>query len=166
MSGRILGLSLILAALIAGAALYYLQNYAFYREIPARAGAITMVSLTSGQPETIPADDFRGIDADNAPIRYRACFRVPMSLAMLSETFEIYERAEPLIAPAWFDCFDAREIGRALEAGEAIAFLARKNIRDGVDRVIAVYPDGRAYAWQQLNEKFDKKAPFDAGSSD
>ncbi len=38
-----------------------------------------------------------------------------------------------------------------------MAFLGEKDIRDGgVDRVIAVYPDGRAFAWHQLNEKYDE----------
>ncbi len=166
MNGRIIGIGLVVIALLAGAALYYLQLYAYYREVTPEAARIEMVSLTSGQPEIIPVDDFRGLDADNAPIRFRACFTVPMSLPMLSETFVIYERPEPLTGPSWFDCYDAKAIGRALEEGEAVAFLSRKNIHYGVDRVIAVYPDGRAYAWQQLNEKFDEKGPFDAGSAD
>ena len=42
-------------------------------------------------------------------------------------------------------------IGEALETGEATAFLSEKNIHHGVDRVIAVFDDGRAYAWHQLN---------------
>ncbi len=174
MSGKVIGIGLAALALLAGSTLYYLQEYAYYREVQlAGAGdgerrgvVIEMVSLTSGVPEAIPADDFRGIDADNAPIRFRACFRVPMSLPMLSETFEIHENPTPLIGPSWFDCFDARAIGQALEEGRAVAFLSRRNIHDGVDRVIAVFPDGRAYAWHQLNEKFEKKAPFDARSSD
>ena len=58
---------------------------------------------------------------------------------------------EPLTAPGWFDCFDAVAIGEALEKGEAIAFLSQANIHPGVDRVVAVFPDGRAFAWHQLN---------------
>jgi hypothetical protein len=59
-----------------------------------------------------------------------------------------------LTGPAWFGCYDAVEIGEALERGEAFAFMSEVNIRDGVDRVIAVFPDGRGFAWHQLNEKY------------
>ena len=56
----------------------------------------------------------------------------------------------PLNAPTWFDCFDAEKIGDALETGEAIAFLASR-IAPQIDRVVAVFADGRAYAWHQVN---------------
>jgi hypothetical protein len=72
---------------------------------------------------------------------------------MLTETYRMYERAEPLVAPRGFDCFDAEAIGRALETGEALAFLSEPDIHLGVDRVVAVFGDGRAFAWQQLNGK-------------
>ncbi len=55
-----------------------------------------------------------------------------------------------MTAPGWFDCFDANAIGEALERGEALAFLSQAEIAVGVDRVVAVFPDGRAYAWHQL----------------
>ena len=74
-----------------------------------------------------------------------------MTQGMLTETYQIYQDAVPLTAPGWFDCFDAAAIGAALEKGEAIAFLSESEIHPGVDRVVAVFPDGRAYAWHQLN---------------
>ena len=74
----------------------------------------------------------------------------------MTETYAVYDAPTPLTAPGWFDCFDAEAIGTALEAGEAFAFLGQKNIHDGVDRVVAVFPDGRAYAWNQLNEKYSE----------
>ena len=43
-------------------------------------------------------------------------------------------------------------IGAALESGEALAFLSEPEIHPGVDRVVAVFPDGRAFAWHQLND--------------
>ena len=100
--------------------------------------------------------EFEGIDADSSPLRFRGCFLTPMTLAMLTESFTIYEKPTPLIAPSWFKCFDAEAIGTDLESGKAVAFLSQKNIHPGVDRVVAVYPDGRAYAWQQLNESADQ----------
>ena len=74
-----------------------------------------------------------------------------MSQAMLTETYKVYEKPVPLIGPSWFGCFDANKIGEALEKGEAIAFLSQANIAPQIDRVVAVFPDGRAYAWHQLS---------------
>ena len=70
---------------------------------------------------------------------------------MLTETYVSYEGAVPLNAPNWFGCFDAASIGEDLEEGQAFAFLSERNITYGIDRVVAVYDDGRAYAWHQIN---------------
>lgn len=152
MTGRIAILGIVMFAAIAGALLYYLQIYAYYEEVTAeQVGNVQLVNLVTGQPEPISFENFKAIDSTSAPIRFRACFDTPLSQAMLTETYATYEAAEPLVAPGWFECFDAEAIGRALETGEAIAFLATENITYGVDRVVAVLPDGRAYAWQQIN---------------
>ncbi|UWP88267.1 histidine kinase [Aliiroseovarius crassostreae] len=154
MSGKLLGIMIIASSLIFGAVVYYTQLYAFYE--PAAADTeLRMINVVTGQPETVIYDQFDGIDSDSSPLRFRGCFTTTMSLAMLTETFEVYDRATPLVAPGWFDCFDAQAIGYALEEGDAIAFLGEKNIKDGVDRVIAIFPDGRGYTWHQLNEKYD-----------
>ncbi|MCV2868142.1 DUF6446 family protein [Defluviimonas sp. WL0002] len=157
MNGKIIGGFLVLTAAVAGAAMYYLQVYAFYRpvEVSSPAAAIRLMSL-GGVQEAMLTSDFEGIDADSSPLRFRGCFVTPMTLAMLSETFESYEDPTPLVAPSWFDCFDADRIGADLESGAALAFLSEKNIHPGVDRVVAVYPDGRAYTWHQLNESAEK----------
>ncbi|SPF75449.1 hypothetical protein ALP8811_00437 [Aliiroseovarius pelagivivens] len=155
MSGRLVGTFIVGIALIAGVAIYWLQLYAFYDEVSAEDG-IRMTNLVTGQPEIVIYDSFEGIDADSSPLRYRSCFTTTMSLAMLTETFEHYEEATPLTAPSWFDCFDAVAIGAALEQGEALAFVGERDIKDGVDRVVAIYPDGRGFAWHQLNEKYSE----------
>lgn len=151
-AGKLVTGAIVLTAAAAGAAIYWLQLYAFYEDVAFTPGQeIQLTSVESGQPETILADDVKGIDADSSPIRFRACFHTPLSLPMLTETYQIYQKPEPLTAPGWFDCFNAETIGDALEKGEAIAFLAQANIHPGVDRVVAVFPDGRAFAWHQLN---------------
>lgn len=154
MNGKLVGGFIVAVALVAGAALYYLQVYAYYEEVAAEDVEIRLTSLMSSRPEPILAEDIRAIDADSSPLRFRACFRTPASLAALTEGYVLYDAPEPLIAPDWFDCFDAAELGRALEAGEALAFLGTEEVADGVDRVVAVYRDGRAYAWHQLNETY------------
>lgn len=140
-----------MSALIAGAAMYYLQVYAFYDEVTATNEDVVLTSLYSGAPEPILFENFKGIDSTSSPIRYRACFETPTSLALMTETYVMVDEAEPLVAPEWFDCFDAQEIGEALEAGDALAFMGSENIQYGIDRIVAVFADGRAYAWNQIN---------------
>lgn len=153
MNGKWVGISLAAIGLIAGATIYYLQVYAYYEKVDLETVDLRLTSVVSGQPEPITVDNLQAIDANSSPLRFRACFTTPISIAMLSETFVKYEHADPLVSPGWFDCFDATEIGEALETGSAVAFLAQKDIREGIDRVVAVMADGRAFAWHQLNEK-------------
>ena len=155
MSGKIIAGGIVVLAFIAGIAIYYLQVYHYYEEVDGSAEQVVLTRLDGGA-EPIPAENVEAIDATSSPIRYRACFTTPLSQAMLSETFEPYDDAEPLVAPHWFDCFDAMEVGKALETGTALAFLGQKNIAHGVDRVIAVLEDGRGFVWHQVNEEIKK----------
>ena len=156
MNGKIIGGFLVLSGLLAGAVLYWTQVYAFYQPVAFQPGAEIRLTPIIGQvPEVIVANDVTGIDANSSPLRVRACFTTPLSQAMLTETYLVYDAAEPLVAPGWFDCFDAVAIGQALETGEAIAFLSEPAIHPDVDRVVAVFPDGRAYAWHQLQTPKD-----------
>ncbi len=151
-AGKVVGGGLVVIGLIAGVAMYWLQEYAFYTEVAFPKGdEIRLTLIEGGMPEPIAANGITGIDADSSPLRFRACFTTPMSLPMLSETYKDYEGAEPLNAPSWFNCFDAAKIGEALEKGEALAFLSEANIAPQIDRVVAVFPDGRAYAWHQIS---------------
>lgn len=151
--GKVLALAILISALAAGGAMYYLQVYHFYEPVAATGrDDVQMTSLASQAPEPVLYDDFEGIDAYSSPIRYRACFTTTMTLSMLTETYMPYERAEPLTAPGWFDCFDAEEIGAALQDGTALAFLGTKDIEYGIDRIVAITEDGRGYVWQQINE--------------
>ena len=152
MNGKLVAGFIVIVGAVAGVAMYYLQEYAYYTKAAFKPGAeIALTLITSGQPEAILADGVEGIDADSSPLRFRACFHTPLTQAMLSETYQAYQGAVPLIAPSWFSCFDAAKIGAALESGEALAFLSQSNIAPSIDRVVAVFPDGRAYAWHQIH---------------
>ena len=152
MNGKIVGGFIVLVAAVAGIVVYWLQEYAFYDKASFQPGnEIKLTLIETGLPEPILADGVEGIDADSSPLRFRACFHTPLTQAMLTETYKMYDKAVPLNAPTWFGCFDAARIGEALEQGEAIAFLSQANIAPQVDRVVAVFPDGRAYAWHQLS---------------
>ena len=155
-SGKIIGIVLMLSALLAGAGLYYLQIYGFYRETPAPSGGVELVSVTSDQLEPITTENFQAIDADSSPIRYRACFETDARPTILSERFVLLEDMVPRNAPGWFDCFDAAAIGAALEAGTAQTFLGGKNVSYGVDRVVAITEDGRGFIWHELNDCGEK----------
>jgi hypothetical protein len=144
---------IVISALLAGAAIYYLQVYGYYSEIQASSPAAEIrMTTVEGVAEPVIIEGFEGIDAARSPIRFRACFRTPQSMAMMTETYKIYDGATPLVAPGWFGCFDANAIGEALEQGRAVAYLGEENIQYGIDRVIAVMDDGRAFAWNQINQ--------------
>lgn len=157
MSGKWLGMILLVTGLVAGVAMYYLQVYAYYGEVTeADAGGVALTGLASGQPEQILFEDFTAINADSSPIRYRACFTTPMSLSILTETYELYEGAVPKNAPGWFECFDAAAIGAEIDAGRALVFAGQRNLEFGIDRVVAITEDGRGYVWHEVNDCGDK----------
>jgi hypothetical protein len=150
MSGKAVGILLVALGLIAGGAMYWLQVYAFYHEVrlASDGGDVTIrATRADGTIEDIPVVDFHGIDAESSPIRFRACFVTSAAQNGLA----LYPSAQPLVAPGWFDCFDAAAIGADLEAGRAVAVLGEENVLYGIDRVLALYSDGRAYAWHQIN---------------
>ena len=156
-TGKILVLVIVGTALLAGAVLYYTQVYAYYYDVTATGtDDVRLTGRVSEVPETILYEDFRAIDADSSPIRYRACFTTPSTLDQLRDTYAVYPGAEPRVAPGWFDCFDAAAIGEDLAAGRAVAFTGERNIAYGIDRVVAITQDGRGYVWHEINDCGDK----------
>jgi hypothetical protein len=109
------------------------------------------VTTLTGEVLTLTPETFEGIDADTSPLRFRVCVTLDEAGLAAAGQGAPVEEPTPLTAPGWFDCFDAAAIGAALEAGEAEAVLGERNARAGVDRVFAVFPDGRVYGWHQLN---------------
>ncbi|MEM9350032.1 MAG: DUF6446 family protein [Pseudomonadota bacterium] len=154
MSGKLISIFLCLVTLAVGGGVYYAQVYGFYYDVA--EDEVRMTNLVTEEPEPILIEAFQAIDADSSPIRYRACFTTPTSLATLTETYEIFDEAEPLTAPGWFDCFDARALGDMIREGTAIAFTGTRNLEYGIDRVVAVTADGRGFVWHQVNECGDK----------
>lgn len=157
MSGKLAAIAILVISALAGAAIYYLQVWGFYYEVPARAeGDVMLVSRQTGQSEPIPYAGFQAIDADSSPIRYRACFTTGLEINGLERIYEPVPKAEPRNGPFWFDCFDAEEIGAELAAGTARAFLSVKNVEFGVDRIVVITDDGRGFAWHDLNNCGEK----------
>lgn len=157
MNGKIVGSVILLAALLAGAALYYLQVFGFYVPVPDTPGAdVRLVSAETEEPVPIPYTEFDGIDASSSPIRYRACFTTDLDHATLAERHVEIAAPPPRNAPYWFDCFDAEAIAAEIEEGRARTYLGQKNIHYGVDRVVAITDDGRGFVWHELNDCGEK----------
>ncbi|WP_322889588.1 MULTISPECIES: DUF6446 family protein [unclassified Yoonia] len=147
---RVLIVAMLVLAVVVGAAMYYLQVYAYYEDVVATEGDITLTAADGGDPITVPFSAFTGIDAISSPLRYRACLTTDIDAGTLATAIPL-PFAEPRIAPRWFDCFDARQIGADLREGLATAYMGTANLQYGIDRVFAVYPDGRAYIWHEIN---------------
>ncbi|MBN8290824.1 histidine kinase [Rhodobacter sp. NTK016B] len=145
MTGRIAASVIVLAALLTGGFMYYLQVYGYYEELEPQIGY--QVATPDGGTARLEIADFRGIDSYSSPLRYRACFQIAGAIPDLVER----DHSEPLNAPGWFDCFDAETIGEDLLAGRARPVMVEENAPYGFDRVMALYPDGRAYVWPMIN---------------
>ena len=140
-SGRWIAGGLVVFTAIFAGGLWYAQNHAFYNETEASEVVIA--------GRAYPVTEWQGIDAATSPLKLRACFR----LDAVPEA-PVSEAPVPLVAPSWFDCFDAEAIAGALARGEAVAYVAAVEEHDGADRIVARFPDGRAVMWRQLNGKY------------
>ncbi len=147
-SGRWLVLGILGITVVFAAAQWWFQTRAYYAPIESTD---LFVTTLAGEVLTLEPATFNGIDADTSPLRFRVCFTVDEAGLAMAERGAPYDDPTPLNAPGWFDCFDAPAIGAALESGEARAVLAEREARAGVDRVFAVFPDGRVFGWHQLN---------------
>jgi len=157
MMGKFLAGMLVVIAVLSGGAIYYLQVYAFYEDVPANGiDDVVLVSQADNAAKPIEYENFLAIDASSSPIRYRACFTTGLTAETASETYVGIEDAAPRIAPPWFDCFDAEALGAELESGTAKVFLGVKNVAYGVDRIVAITSDGRGYSWHELNDCGEK----------
>lgn len=158
MNGKIAAMALVLATIGAGGGMWYAQEYGFYDRIPADSPQASVLLQTADGPVPLTVIGFDGIDANSSPLRWRACFRIEGGLPDNAQPFD---GPTPLIGPGWFDCYDAEQIGHDLESGAARAVLSQSEIRPDVDRVLAVYPDGRIFGWHQFNDKTPERGVMD-----
>lgn len=163
MTARALILGMVVVAAALGGLLYYLQVYGYYVELgPGDVENVQLARADGGSAVPLELENFKGIDSTSSPIRFRGCFETALNGAAIADLAP-YSDAVPLTAPGWFDCFDAAEIGADLESGAAVAVLGQADVSYGIDRVLALYPDGRGYAWHQINscgeEVFDGNPP-------
>jgi len=149
-SGRLVGILLLGAALLAGGGLYYLEQFHWYQ---VRQGAGEAVTLTATDG-TVFAIETRGLaiaEGTSSPLKYRACFETRADPADLAARALPYDDPEPTVAPRIFPCFDADALAGLLDAGDAVALLGQADVTYGIDRVVAVTAEGQGYAWHQIN---------------
>jgi hypothetical protein len=147
MKGKIVAFFLVVFPILFGVALYYAQYYAYYEKV----SDVTAITVAGRQ---VPVHDYEGIDATSSGLKMRGCFTVdPADFAGVT----VAENPTPLTPPNWFTCYDVGTLTTDLKSGAATAYLAKKDDRDGLDLIVAVYPDGRAFQWRQLNEKYQDK---------
>ncbi len=144
MTGKFFVISLLIFTIGFSIALYYFQVFAFYT----MANGLTSIEVFG---RLVTVQNYRGIDSVTSGLKLRGCFSVDIDEF---SQFQELEKATPLAAPFWFSCFDHKNIQEAIDSGNAKAFLVSENEKDGIDRVVAIYPNGSAFQWRQLNSKF------------
>lgn len=109
---------------------------------------VRLLPVTGGEAQKLMVQNMQ---ATGQGAEFHACFELSMSLGFLSETYQIAETALPVSLNDTLACFDAARIADDVATGAAMALKAQQG--DGAaNRVIAVYNDGRAYAWQQTTD--------------
>jgi catechol 2,3-dioxygenase-like lactoylglutathione lyase family enzyme len=146
MNGRAIGIGLLAFSAVFGAGLWYAQTRAFYD----RVDGLTEIGTAAGP---VPVTGYAGLDSVSSPLKLRGCFRAdPAAFA----AFKPATDATPLVAPGWFDCFDAGALTADLASGAATAVALAVDDPKGFDRIAAIYPDGRGFLWRQLNATYKK----------
>ncbi len=144
MNGKVVVISLLLFTVIFSILLYYFQVFAFYKRVD-------NISSLRINDRNIDIQDYRGIDSSSSGLKLRGCFLAdPTDFEGLPRL----KKATPLSAPFWFECFDHEELQLAINEGRLHTFMAEENEKDGIDRIAAIFPDGRGFQWRQLNSKF------------
>ncbi len=138
MTGRTVFIAMFVFVAIFAAGLFYAINYAHYDETQHDEFEIAGLEVSN----------YRQIDGNSSPIKFRACFNAAEGTKIYAEAGE----PTPLTAPFWFDCFDVEKLTNDIANGALTAAPFDINEPFGVTSYIAIYPDGSGYAWRQINE--------------
>lgn len=161
MNGKIPAAILVVGAVVVGAGVFYMQVYGYYERLDQGVVASQITAAApDGTMRLLPVSEAEGIDANSSPLRWRACFTLEDDVPDPA-TLVPYEGATPLVGPGWFSCYDAGAVTRALESGEAHAWLSAAGVHSDVDRVIALWPDGHGVGWHQLDPDAEEPGMMD-----
>lgn len=146
-TGTLIGVGLLLSGLVAGVAVYILQAHVYYEEVR----GLEEIEIGAGR---FSVSAYHGLDNDALPLRLRGCFRIADPEGALAAGDPAL-RPEPFAAPAWFECWDPARLDADLKAGRARAVVAARAGEGefATERLVAIYPDGRAYQWRRLSLK-------------
>lgn len=142
-SGTLVGVGIGVATAVAAIAAYSLQT-SFYE----RVEGLDEIEIGG---DAFAVSDYQGLDNDARPLRLRGCFVLDDPAAAIAAGPPADEPV-PFNAPSWFECWDAAELDADLSAGRATAVVAETagEGRFATERVVAIYPDGRAFMWRRL----------------
>ena len=94
--------------------------------IPNGTTDVAIVEKKTELPEVIDYSNFHAITSESSPIRYRACFETSEDLNDLRNRYLVYEGAEPKIAPYWFECFNAEDLGFPLQMAQKVRCFVKE----------------------------------------
>ena len=80
---------------------------------------------------------------------YNSCFNVITTIDQLSSKYVKSNNPAPSKPLGNMACYNYDQLKEDIKSGVANSFIGEENIINGIDRIIAVYSDGRAYAWHQ-----------------
>jgi hypothetical protein len=80
---------------------------------------------------------------------YNSCFNVITTIDQLSSKYVKSNNPAPSKPLGNMACYNYDQLKEDIKSGVAYSFIGEENIINGIDRIIAVYSDGRAYAWHQ-----------------
>ena len=145
-NGTILAGGIVLVGTIFGAGMWYMQQRGYYQPV----SGIETVTVNG---QSFAVSGYEGADGTVTPLKLRGCFMLddPDGAIAAGEPFA---DAVPLTTPDWIECFDEEAILADLRAGSATGIMAGQDEGDGADLIMAIYPDGRGYAWRQPNDKY------------
>lgn len=107
---------------------------------------IALLPYGARNAEPVMVQGQKSIQAGDDPLSFESCFKTDMSFGFLTETYQTHETPKPQAQS--LSCFNAAQIQADLDQGTALAFIG-DTITPSVERVIAIYNDGRGFAWHQ-----------------
>ena len=110
---------------------------------------IKLTQISDNNPTLIAMDE-SPISAYSTDAKfYNSCFKVSENINDLLTNFLASEDPLPSKPLGKMPCYNYNQLTEDVKAGLAYSFVGEKNIINGIDRIIAIYADGRAYAWHQ-----------------
>ena len=110
---------------------------------------IKLTEKNNNQPTKILIDS-KPVSAFSTDAKfYNSCFNVASNMDQLLSTYVQSKNPMPSKPLGKMSCFNFDQLEQDIKTGVATSFIGEENIIDGIDRIVAIYSDGRALAWHQ-----------------